>query len=103
MLEPITLDRLLDPIGECLTPEVARQLVSLRAAPELQERVDLLASKCNQGELTPEEREEYELYVRTNSFIALLLTKARARLGVFDVQGLPDCGKWECLAESLSE
>src|SRR6185503_10938101 len=42
MQETITLDRLLDPVGRCLTPEVARRLVALRAEPELQARVDLL-------------------------------------------------------------
>ena len=79
-VETITLDRLLEPISNCFTPDVARQLVSLRADPALQERVDLLASKCNEGELSPEEREEYELYVRTSSIIALLQAKARRRI-----------------------
>lgn len=78
--EPITLDRLLDPVGRCLTPEVARQLVALRAEPDLQARVDLLAHRCNEGELTPEEREEYELYIRASRFIALLQAKARRLL-----------------------
>lgn len=79
-LETITLDRLLEPVSNCLTPEVARKLASLRADPKLQERVDLLASKCNEGELSPEEREEYELYVRASSIIALLQAKARRRI-----------------------
>jgi hypothetical protein len=81
MQETITLDRILDPVSRCLTPEVARQLVALRADPELQARVDLLASKCNEGQLTSEEREEYELYVRASRFIALLQAKARKLLG----------------------
>ena len=64
--ERVTLERLLDPVSRCLTPEAARQLVELRADPELQARVDMLADKCTEGRLTPEEREEYETYVRAS-------------------------------------
>ncbi|MBW3624305.1 MAG: hypothetical protein KY468_12935 [Armatimonadetes bacterium] len=75
------LDRLIDPISRCLTPEVARQLVELRADPELQARLDLLADKNTEGQLTSEEREEYETYVRAGRFIAILQSKARKLLG----------------------
>lgn len=76
----MTLDRLLDPVSRCLTPEVARQLVALRSDPELQARVDALADRCNEGSLSPEEREEYEIYVRASRFIAILQAKARKLL-----------------------
>lgn len=78
--ETMALDRLLDPVSRCLTPEVARQLVALRADPELQQRVDALADKCTEGQLTPEEREEYETYVRASRFVAILQAKARRLL-----------------------
>jgi hypothetical protein len=78
--ETLTIDRLLDPVSRCLTPEVARRLVELRADPDLQERVDTLADKCTEGQLTPVEREEYETYVRASRFIALLQAKARKLL-----------------------
>ena len=74
------LDRLLDPLGRCLTPEVARRLVQLRADPEAQARIDELADKCNDGRLSPEERAEYETYVWAGNFIAILQAKARALL-----------------------
>ena len=74
------LDRLLDPISRCLTTEVAQQLVDLRADPALQERLDLLADKNTEGELSPEERAEYETYVRALDFIAILQAKARRLL-----------------------
>jgi hypothetical protein len=76
----LTLDRLLDPVSRCLTPEVARQLVQLRADPELQKRMDTLADKSTEGQLTPEEYEEYETYVRASRFIAILQAKARKLL-----------------------
>jgi hypothetical protein len=78
--ESLTLDRLFDPVTRCLTPEVARRLVELRADTELQKRVDMLAGKNTESQLTPEEREEYELYVRASRFIAILQAKARKLL-----------------------
>jgi hypothetical protein len=75
-----TLDRLLEPVIRTLTPEVARALVEVRADPELQARMDELAEKCNEGQLSPEEREEYETSIRFANFIAILQAKARALL-----------------------
>ena len=74
------LDRLLEPVSRCLTPEAARQLVALRADPQFQERLDILADKCTEGLLTPDEREEYETYVRAIHIIAILQAKARKLL-----------------------
>ena len=76
----VALDRMVDPVSRCLTPEVARRIVALRADPELQARINLLAVRSNEGELTPDEREEYELYVHTVQVIALLQRKARRLL-----------------------
>ena len=72
-----TLERLVDPVIRTLAPEAAKALVELRADPELQERMDDLAEKCNQGRLTPDEREEYETSIRFGNFIAILQAKAR--------------------------
>jgi hypothetical protein len=72
-----TLERLVEPVVRTLTPEVAKALVDLRADQELQERMDELAEKCNQGQLTPDEREEYETSIRFGNFIAILQAKAR--------------------------
>lgn len=43
------LDRLLDPVGRILTPEVARKLANLRLDAAAQARIDKLARKCNEG------------------------------------------------------
>lgn len=74
------LDRLLDPVTESLTPEAARQLVELRADPRFQKRLDTLADKCTEGQLSPDEREEYETYVRAIHVVAILQAKARKLL-----------------------
>jgi len=78
------LDRLLDPLSRCLNPEAAERLVQLRADPQLQARIDELAGKCNEGDLTEEERVEYEAYVRTGNLIAILQAKARRLLAASD-------------------
>ena len=72
-----TLDRLLDPVTSCLTPEVARKLVELRLDPELTARIEWLAEKANEGRLTPEEDAEYKDYIEGGDLIALLQAKAR--------------------------
>ena len=74
------LHELLDPIGRCLTPEVAKQLVELRAPPSVQARIEELASKNTEGQLAKEERAEYEALVSAGHFIAILQSKARALL-----------------------
>ena len=74
------LDRMLEPVTECFTPEVARRLLKLRADARLQTRIDALADKCTEGELNQEERSEYETYVRTGNLIAILQAKARRAL-----------------------
>ena len=75
------LDRMLDPVGRALSPEAARQVVSLRADAEAQARIDELADRCTEGLLTPEERDEYASLIAAASVIALLQAKARASLG----------------------
>lgn len=75
--ESSVIDRLMDPVGRCLTPEVASRIASLRADSELQSRVDILADKANTGTLSDEERSEYEQYVNFSQFVTLLQIKAR--------------------------
>lgn len=74
------LERLLDPLTRCLTPESARALVALRADAVAQARIAELAEKCNQGQLGPEERREYETYVQVGNLVAILQAKARLLL-----------------------
>lgn len=70
------LTRLLAPVGHCLTPEVARALINLRADPSVQARIEELADRCTEGALSPEERVEYETYVHAIDFISTLQAQA---------------------------
>jgi hypothetical protein len=76
------LDRLLEPVSLCLTPEVAERLIHVPAPPGLQDRMDELADKCTEGSLNEAERSEYETYVRAVNFIGVLQAKARRLLAV---------------------
>jgi len=44
------MDRFLDPVGSCLTPEVAKRLIKFRADAKMQKRLDQLAEKNQEGE-----------------------------------------------------
>ena len=79
-LDAPVLNRILDPLGRILTPEVARKLVDYRFDAKARGRIDKLARKCNEGELSEKERREYETYVYAIDFIAILQAKARALL-----------------------
>ncbi len=74
------IDELVDPLSQCLTPEVARRIVALRASANLEQRIQRLGQKCNKGELTGEEKAEYETIVRFIKFVSSLQSKARALL-----------------------
>ncbi len=77
-----TMDRLRSPVGDWLTPEGAERLVARRAEPDVQARIDYLAERANEGELTGPESLEYDAYVRTITFISLLQSKARRLLRI---------------------
>jgi hypothetical protein len=74
------LDRLLDPVGRALSPEAARRLVALRADTDAQARMDDLAGRANEGQLTPDERADYESLIAAANVIAVLQAKARTVL-----------------------
>ena len=73
----LLLDRILEPISSSLNVEAAQKLLALKADRKMQTRVTNLADKCNDGELTSEERHEYEIYLMVNYFIAILKAKVR--------------------------
>jgi hypothetical protein len=80
--EDTVLDEVLEPVARCFTPDVAREIASLRADSALQMRLDELARKANEGELTDEERQRYEAYVEAIDVIAILQAKARKILAL---------------------
>ena len=57
------LAKILDPVAQCFTPEVAKRVAELGADPAVQARIEKLAEKCNKGTITPEEMVEYDAYI----------------------------------------
>jgi hypothetical protein len=74
------LDGLLDPLGRCLDVASARRVVELRIAPPVQQRIDTLAERANDGVLTSDESAEYEALIDAADFISVLKVKARQHL-----------------------
>jgi hypothetical protein len=71
------LGRVIAPLGRCLTPVAAKEILALHADEPARLRVEELAAKCDAGTLTPEERAEYRLFVDVGDLVALLQAKAR--------------------------
>jgi len=74
------LDRFLNPVRDILTPEVARAIADLRADPATQQRIEDLADRHHEGQLSPEELSEYEALVNGANLMAVLQAKARSVL-----------------------
>ncbi len=66
----------MEPVARSISPDLARELVGLRADAEVQAKIDDLAEKCNQGTLSADERAEYEGIVAAIHVIGILQRKA---------------------------
>jgi len=75
--ETTAFDRAVRPLLQIVLPEKAQAIIGFHADPELQERIDELAEKSTEGQLTEFERAEYAGYVRANKFVAILQQHAR--------------------------
>ncbi len=75
--ESLAFDRGVRPMLEIVSPEKADAVIGFRADPELQARIEELARKSTEGELTEDERAEYAGYVRANKFVAILKRQAQ--------------------------
>jgi hypothetical protein len=73
-------DRATDPVLRILPVEQARELAAYQPETSIQARIEELAAKSNEGELTEAERAEYLGFVQANKFVAILQAQARRRL-----------------------
>lgn len=80
MIAARVLGRLLEPLTECFTPEVASRIANLRADPQTQQRLDELAAKANEGDLSDEENDEYRAHVEAVDLIGILQAKVRVAI-----------------------
>src|SRR5258708_13614469 len=70
-------DRGIRPVMKIVLPEKAEEIVEFRADPELLARIEELARKSTEGELSDAERAEYAGYARANKFVAILQRQPR--------------------------
>jgi hypothetical protein len=84
------LAKILDPVAQCFTPEVAKRVAELRADPAVQARIEELAEKCNEGTIAPEEMAEYDAYIQAMDVVAVLQKKARTARNVSGIKDRPD-------------
>jgi hypothetical protein len=61
-------------------PESARRVVDLQLDRPVQERIDGLAERANEGTLSDSERSEYEATINAADFISILKLKAGSHL-----------------------
>jgi hypothetical protein len=75
--ETTAFERGVRPVMQIVLPEKAEEVVEFRADPELQARIEELAAKSTEGQLSETESAEYAGYVRANKFVAVLQRQAR--------------------------
>lgn len=63
-----------------LSPALARHVLKLGWSEQDERRMDELAEKNREGELTPAERHELDTYVRVGLTLSILKSRARKRL-----------------------
>jgi hypothetical protein len=79
--EAIAFERGIRPVLQIMLPDKLEAILQFRPSAELQARIEALAAKSTEGELTDAERSEYEGYVRANKFVAILQRQARQMVG----------------------
>jgi uncharacterized protein YnzC (UPF0291/DUF896 family) len=75
--ESAAFERGIRPLMEIVLPDKADAVIGFRADPQVQARIEELAEKSTEGQLTKEERAEYAGFVRANKFVAILKRQAR--------------------------
>lgn len=72
------LQRIAGPPGKPLPPEVARFFLDITFTDAEQQRIAELSEKANEGELSPEERDELDTFLLLNDFLIIMQSKAKA-------------------------
>lgn len=74
------LDRLLEPMTDAFTPELADTIINIRVDPATQTRIEKLRRKANAGTMNQDEDEEYKDFVETVDLVSILQVKAKRYL-----------------------
>ncbi len=63
-----------------MTPERARQILELRAGPEIQARLAALAARADEGQLSLDEETEHKSMMKVMDLLAILQAKGHRYL-----------------------
>jgi hypothetical protein len=74
------IDKMLEPVTEAFTPEVARRFADLQPTTAEAARMEQLAAKANEGQLSEREALEYKARISVGDVISILRLKARRYL-----------------------
>jgi hypothetical protein len=72
---PPLLEALAESVAACLDAPSLQAIANLQLDPGTRERLD-------EGQLSPEERAEYQAFIGISEFLGLAQLRARARLGL---------------------
>lgn len=79
---PGLLEALADSVAACLDAPSLRAIANMELDPKTRNRLDELAEKANEGQLSADERVEYQSFIGVSEFLGLAQLRARARLGL---------------------
>ena len=85
MAAPVQLgvgDSLLESVAQCLDERSVRALSNVQLDEAAKARLDLLATKANEGTLNSEEEAEYDRVIELIDTIATLRLKAERQIGL---------------------
>lgn len=71
------LAKMLEPALEAMPADFARVLVNLRVDEGLQSRIEVLRYKANTGQLSIDEKQEYEEFIEAVEIVSLLQVNAQ--------------------------
>lgn len=78
--EATAFERGVQPVLNILISGHESELAALRPDLQMEARIEELARKSNEGDLSRDERAEYHGYVRANKFLAILQRQAQRML-----------------------
>jgi hypothetical protein len=79
---PGLLEALAESVAACLDASSLRAIANIELDSKTKKRLDELAEKANEGQLSGDERVEYQSFIGVSEFLGLAQLRARARLGL---------------------
>ena len=79
---PPLAETLAESVAACLDAPSLQAIANFQLDAVTKGRLDELADKANEGQLTGEERTEYQSFIGITEFLGLAQLRARARLGL---------------------